>query len=303
MDLRPGRGREPVVRRRVEDDEVVVARRQPRVALERLVVGEVEAAEPAVEVPGAPARVGRDDQHALATGDERRDDAGDAAAAAVAAGRAGGADRRSPPASRRGAPRRAIGAGSAGPRVAQDEPRLDRAVPLVDLEAERRVDRPVGVARDLPGGAERDGPGADAAGLDREADVPVLPHRARVAERRRRDEQLDRRVALAERRELLELLGEREAELVARDDGVDALGRVAEVLGQRLFGVALERGAERFELVAADLQPGGGAVAAVAEQVLRRGVQRREQVEARRRSGRSPVPVSPSSAITTAGRW
>jgi hypothetical protein len=43
-------------------------------------------------------------------------------------------------------------------------------------------------------------------------------------------------------------------------------------------------------------------VAAVAQQVVGRRVEPREQVEARD-AAPEPVPVSPSSAMSTAGRW
>ena len=80
---------------------------------------------------------------------------------------------------------------------------------------------------------EGDGAGAVAAGLDGEAHVAaLLPHRPRVDQPRGRHEQRDRRVADAEGREPLELLGQRQPELVARHHGVDALGG-HEVLGRQ----------------------------------------------------------------------
>ncbi len=53
----------------------------------------------------------------------------------------------------------------------------------------------------------------------------------RVAERRRGEQQRHRRVARAERREPAELLGEREPDLLAGRDSVDALDR-DQVLGR-----------------------------------------------------------------------
>jgi hypothetical protein len=151
---------------------VVVGRRELRVALEGGVVGQGEAADPAAEVPGTPLCVGGDDEDPVAARDERGDDAGDPAAAAVA----GAVERTGrplppPPVADREARGRVGEAGGLGARdlapvrrlphdldrgglggagVAQDEPGLDRAVPVVDLEAERRVDRAVGVAGIFP---------------------------------------------------------------------------------------------------------------------------------------------------------
>ena len=89
---------------------------------------------------GAQARVGGDDEHRLAAGDERVDRAGDAAAAAVAdarrrrgaAGAGAGSGRvelgeRGLEARRSGSPTSSIAAGLARARAAQHEARLDRA--------------------------------------------------------------------------------------------------------------------------------------------------------------------------------
>ena len=173
--------------------------------------------------------------------------------------------------------------------VAQDQPRLDRAVPLVQLQAERRVE-PGLAAVGQPRHAEGDGARADAAGLDGEAHVLALAHRARVDQARRRHEQHRLRVALAEGREALEVLGQVGAELAARDDRVDPRDG-DQVLGrQHRGGVRLERGAERVDLRGGDRAAGGGAVAAVAQQVVRAGVQAAEQVEHRDRApGAGPL--------------
>ena len=89
----------------------------------------------------------------------------------------------------------------------------------------RRTTAPTGSpgsAGSLRARAEQHAARAGAARGEREGDVAALPHRPRVVEQRGRDEQRDGGVALAERGQLLELLGERERERVARRDGVDA---------------------------------------------------------------------------------
>ena len=190
----------------------------------------------------------------------------------------------------------------ARPRVAQQQARLDAAVVLVDLERERRVERVLAVDRRL---AERDGAGAGGARGDGEAHVLVaLPHRARVAAAGGGHEQRHAGVADPERREALQLLGERQADLVAGDDGVDAPRR-DEVLGrQRRRGVRLEGVAEGVDLRGEDLAAGGRAVAAVAAEVRGRRVQPGEQVEAGDRAARSRCPTRScgSSATSTVGR-
>ena len=75
------------------------------------------------------------------------------------------------------------------------------------------------------------------------------PSALRVGHRRRRDEQRDGRVAHAERRELLELLGQVERQRVALRDGVDPdLGHEVLVGQSTAFGVLEERRAERVDL-------------------------------------------------------
>ena len=240
-----------------------------------------------------------------------------AAAAAVAHAAPRGGRRR------RGAGQRRVELGERGvePRVLADERRSARGshgraqrrtrrgstAPFHSLSSSVNVAStgPSASHGSLPGGAERDRAGAHAAGLDGEAHVLVLAHRPRVGQPRGGDEQRARpgcpcRTARAAASSSASV----EAELVAGDDGVDALDRLREVLGvSARVGVRAERGAERVELVARDLQAGGGAVAAVAQQVLGAGVQAAEQVEARRRCGPSRCRVSPSSAMSTAGRW
>ena len=108
---------------------------------------------------------------------------------------------------------------------------------------------------------------------------------------RGRDEQRHRRVALAERREALELLGEPRASSASpgaiasiRTSGTRSSG------ARRLGGMGGERLAERVDAVALDRQPRGGTVPAVAQQVARRRVQPAEQVEAPGSSGPSRFP-------------
>jgi hypothetical protein len=174
--------------------------------------------------------------------------------------------------------------------VAQDEARLNRAVPLVELQRERRV---VDVALRQPIDAEGHGAGAMATGLDAEAQVaPVLAHRPRIGQAGGRHEQGDRRVADPERREALELFGQLQAELVAGDDRVDAL-EGHEVVGLEHRGrVRDERRSERLDLGARDAAAGGGAVPAVAQQVLGARVEPREQVEGGDRAARAGALVA-----------
>ena len=112
-----------------------------------------------------------------------------------------------------GSPITSIGAGAARrARGASTQPRLDGAVPAVDLQPHGGVDRLVGLGRQPAAAAElhaarRGAPPA----CERERDVAALrPSRAASASVRGRHEQRHRRVAQAERREPLELLGERE---------------------------------------------------------------------------------------------
>ena len=161
----------------------------------------------------------------------------------------------------------------------------------------------VGAVRQ-PRRAEGDRAGAHAAGLDGEAHVLALPHRARVGQPRGRDEQRDIGVADAERRQQLELLGQRAAELVAGDDGVDALDRHQVGRAEHRLRRAPTNAARNASTSSRrDRAAGRGAVAAVAEQVARR---RRRGPPSRSNAGierPEPVPSSPSSAISTAGRW
>ena len=80
-------------------------------------------------------------------------------------------------------------------------------------------------------------------------------------------------------REPRELLAEREAELRAAHDRVDRGARLQVVVGQHGIGVRGERVGERLDAVGPDREPGGGAVAAEALQVLGAGGERAVEVE------------------------
>ena len=186
-----------------------------------------------------------------------------------------------------GSPTTSIGAGARGLGVAQHEPRLDGAVVAVELQPHDGVDRLARRRRQRAAATERDAARARAAGREAERDVAPLPHRPRVVEQRARDEQRRLRVADPERREPLELLGEPDVERVAGHDGVDALDRHEVVRREHRGGVRHERLAERVHAPARDRQPGGGAVAAVAQQLGARRL-------AARRAGRTPGSSAPT---------
>ena len=163
---------------------------------------------------------------------------------------------------------------------------------MVDLEPHRGVDRVVILDAEA-GAAEGDAERAVGAAVEAEAGVLALPHRPHVADPRRGDHQPHPGVAHPERREPAQLLGELEAEADAADDGVDALGP-SQVLGaedrSRVGGEGL---AERVEVLGPQREPGGGAMAAEAEQVLGAGLERREQVEAGNAAARAaPAPLA-----------
>ena len=111
--------------------------------------------------------------------------------------------------------------------VPEDEPRLDGSVPNVALEPEggvgwlARLDVEPAVASERHPGRSR------ATGADREPSVAPLPHRAHVVESGTGHEQPRPGIAGAARLEELELLGELQAELSARDDRIDPLHRAA----------------------------------------------------------------------------
>ena len=187
--------------------------------------------------------------------------------------------------------------------LAQDDARLDRAVPVVDLEPHRGVDR-VLVLDAEAGAAEGDAEGAVGAAVEAEAGVLALPHRPHVADPGRGDHQPHARVAHPERGQLPQLLGQLEPEPDAADHRVDPLGP-AQVLGAEHRGrVGGERLAEGLEVLGPQREPGGGAVPAEA----RPGARRRPRAPPSRskpgmlRPDPRPPP-SPSSEITTTGRW
>jgi hypothetical protein len=121
----------------------------------------------------------------------------------------------------------------------------------------------------------------------------LLAHRPRVDEPRRRHEQRDRRIADAERREPLELLGQRQPQLVARHHGIDPFAR-DEVLWRQHRARVLDEGrAERLDLPARDGAPGRRAVPAVTQQVPGARVEPGEQVE----GGDRPPRAGPLVAL------
>ena len=145
----------------------------------------------------------------------------------------------------------AIGA-SRRVELAQHDPRLDRAVPVVDLQPHRDVDRVVLAdpeARAAKGDAER----PVGAAVEAEARVLALPHRPHVAHPGRGDKQPHPGVAHPERRKPAQLLGEVEPEAGTADHRVDPLGPL-QVLGPehlgRMGGKRLAEGVEVPRLAA-----------------------------------------------------
>ncbi len=94
------------------------------------------------------------------------------------------------------------------------------------------------------------------------------------------DHQADRRVGPPERREPAQLLGQREPHLAALDDGVDALQDPRLPGADRLPGMRGERGRERVERRAVELDARGRAVPAEAHQMPPAAFEPAEQVEA-----------------------
>ena len=118
---------------------------------------------------------------------------------------------------------------AAGAERAQDEPRLDRAVPRVALEPDRDVVRLAArrrasarcVVRNATAAARAPPPVTSV----KRACWPLLAHRRARSRPGPPARAASARVAGAERREPLELLGEVEPERAAGHDGVDALDR------------------------------------------------------------------------------
>ena len=85
---------------------------------------------------------------------------------------------------------------------------------------------------EAPVAAERDRARARAAGDDREARVAALPHRPQIAEAGAGHEQPRPGLPIPHGSSALELLGQREPELGARDDRVDPLDRLQQLRRQ-----------------------------------------------------------------------
>ena len=226
---------------------------------------------------------------------------GAAAPSAPGRGRARRPPRRAVRARRAPRSRRAARGG-----LAQHQPGLDRAVVAVDLEPDRGVDglararRAAGCPRRSATQRERAPPARE-----RERDVAALPPSPRGSEScAPGTSSATRRVALPERRERARAPRPAPSvERVARRDGVDAHLR-HEVLG-REHAAAWAANASRNAVDARRARSSGP----------RRRGGRRSAAGARRAACRppsrskpgierpEPVPSSPSSAISTAGRW
>ena len=165
------------------------------------------------------------------------------------------------------------------------------------LEPEGRVDRQAGRDRQPRPAAEVDRPGPRTARVDAEADMVgalLAAEPDRILERRRRHEQRDRRVAGAERRQPQQLLRQVEAEVLARDDGVDALD--ADEIRRRQDRAAwprTPRGRRRSAAGRSGARPPPGGRRG------RRGARRRR---AGRRAGRRPESTVPTRSPAAAGR-
>src|SRR5918996_4545991 len=109
----------------------------------------------------------------------------------------------------------------------------------------------------------------------------ALPHRPHVADPRARHEQPDLRVALAERAQPRDLRGHLVPQALAADHRVDRLGADAGARTERARCVLPELRAEALQVAVLDLEPGGGAVAAVAREGAGAGMERRQEVETR----------------------
>ena len=132
--------------------------------------------------------------------------------------------------------------------------------------------------------------GSPLAAGDHETRVPVaLPHRPHVAELGAGHEQAYPGVAVAERGQPPQLLGDLVPEALAADDRVDHLGRRGLGLVEGLGAVLGERDPERVDPPRLDLQPGRGTVPAEARQVLAARLQGAEQVEAGNAAPRTPA--------------
>ena len=234
-----------------------------------------------------PPRASRDRRGAAATGGGPRGGGRGGAAATGVEARASSSATAPPPRAARGSPTTLDRRRRGRARVAEDEPRLDRAVVAVDLEPDGGVD---GLARARPGSdaaaPERDAARARAARREREGDVAPLPHR-------RAGRRAARSARAAPARGCPSRTGASRSsssasprcERVAGHDGVDPLAR-HEVLRRAASRAACadERLAERVDAPARDRQARRRAVAAVAQQVGARRVEPAEQVEGRDRA-------------------
>ena len=119
----------------------------------------------------------------------------------------------------------------------------------------------------------------------------ALAHRAHVAEARPADQQPDARVAVAERRQPRQLSGHVVAEALPPDDRIDLLSPHPCRLRQRLRDTGGEGPPEGLDPAGFDLEPCSGAVAAVAQQMLRAVVERGQQIEPRDAARRASAPA------------
>ncbi len=174
--------------------------------------------------------------------------------------------------------------------LAQHHPRLDRAVPVVDLEPHRGVDRVLRLDPER-GAAEGDAEGAVRAAVEAEAGVlALLPHRPHVADPRRGNHQPHARVAHPERGQLPQFLGQIEAEAEAADHRVDPLGPSQLLGAEQARRVGGEGATERLDVRGSQREARRGPVATEALQVRQAGPQRRPAGRTRGCCAHSPAP-------------
>ncbi len=153
--------------------------------------------------------------------------------------------------------------------AAQHHLRRDRAVPLVALDAVGDVEAArLGESRPRRPHPEADGAAAEAAELDRAAQVLALAHPLDPVQRRRRGEQRDARVAQPERLERGQLLDQLERNLRRCQHRVDVAHSAGGTAAQHAVGVLGQRRGERGDLGRVDGEPRGGLVTAVAQQMV-----------------------------------
>ena len=151
--------------------------------------------------------------------------------------------------------------------LVEDDARLDRSVPVVDLEAHRGVDRVV-VLDAQAGAAESDAEGAVGAAVEAETGVFALPHRPHVADPRGGNHQPHPRVAHPEGRQPTQLLGQLESKADAADHRVDPL-RAPQLVGTQNRGRVQREGlTESLQILGPQRQPGGGAMTTEGLEVL-----------------------------------